>query len=196
MTHPQLSKLCSDASHLLGPCVFAHDLHVAHIPLKSAEGRSCFCRGVATFPDGVPEAPGMLRMIWSERGVRVGISTISDTECFWFTMLACPEEAKMETPEKRKADALASVAGFCAHIQEAIRHTPAECISRSRIVDRWMRADRSVGQGCITVMGDALHPMTPSLGQGGCIALEVSTLIPELIASVCRSEGSTKVYLT
>jgi len=29
------------------------------------------------------------------------------------------------------------------------------------------------GHGCITVIGDALHPMTPSLGQGGCIALEV-----------------------
>ena len=105
----------------------------------------------------------------------------------------------METPEKRKADALASVAGFCAHIEDAIRHTPAECISRSRIVDRWMRADRSVGQGCITVMGDALHPMTPSLGQGGCIALEVSTpLIPGLIALNRRLQigGIIKAYLT
>ena len=42
----------------------------------------------------------------------------------------------METPEKRKADALASVSGFAFHIQDAIRNTPAEAVSRSRIVDR------------------------------------------------------------
>lgn len=43
----------------------------------------------------------------------------------------------METPEKRKADALASVSGFAFHIQDAIRNTPAESVSRSRIVDRY-----------------------------------------------------------
>ena len=89
-------------------------------------------------------------------------------------VLHVPQEVKQETPEKRQADALASVSGFCAHIEAAIRHTPPAAISRSRIVDRWLRADWPVGRGCITVAGDALHPMTPSLGQGGCIALEAS----------------------
>ena len=42
-------------------------------------------------------------------------------------------------------------------------------------VCRWLKPGKEVGQGCITVVGDALHPMTPSLGQGGCIALEVRT---------------------
>ncbi|BDA50264.1 Monooxygenase 2 [Coccomyxa sp. Obi] len=147
----------------------------AFLGLKPASyAGEVYYRGVAVFPEGVPEAPGMLRMIWSERGVRVGISTISRTECFWFTTLTCPEEARQETPEKRKADALASVSGFCSHIEAAIKRTPAAAVSRSRIVDRWLRADRPVGRGCITVAGDALHPMTPSLGQGGCIALEAS----------------------
>ncbi|BDA50263.1 FAD-dependent urate hydroxylase [Coccomyxa sp. Obi] len=142
-----------------------------------------YYRGVATFPVGVPEAPGTLRMIWSERGVRVGISTISRTECFWFTTLTCPEEVKQETPEKRQADALASVSGFCAHIEAAIKHTPPAAISRSRIVDRWLRADRPVGRGCITVAGDALHPMTPSLGQGGCIALEDGVMLAKALVA-------------
>lgn len=47
------------------------------------------------------------------------------------------QSARMETPEKRKADALASVSGFAFHIQDAIRNTPAESVSRSRIVDRY-----------------------------------------------------------
>ena len=56
---------------------------------------------------------------------------------------ACVEDAlaaqaaRMETPEKRKADALASVSGFAFHIQDAIRNTPAAAVSRSRIVDRY-----------------------------------------------------------
>ena len=58
---------------------------------SAADVRASPCRGVATFPEGVPEPPGTLRMIWSARGVRVGISSISRTQCFWFTTLTCPE---------------------------------------------------------------------------------------------------------
>ncbi|EIE23272.1 FAD/NAD(P)-binding domain-containing protein, partial [Coccomyxa subellipsoidea C-169] len=144
-----------------------------------------YYRGVATFPEGVPEPPGTLRMIWSQRGVRVGISTISATECFWFTTLACPEQAKMETPEKRQARSLLQLAKARSQ-PDAIRHTPADNISRSRIVDRWLKNGTILGQGCITVAGDALHPMTPSLGQGGCIALEVGTPAPFCLASPNR----------
>jgi hypothetical protein len=57
----------------------------------------------------------------------------------------------MDTPEKRKADALTSVRGFAFHIQDAIHHTPAEAVSRNRIVDRCARLLRqhSVGgHGC------------------------------------------------
>ena len=43
---------------------------------------------------------------------------------------------------------------------------------------RWLKPGKAFGQGCITVVGDAMHPMTPSLGQGGCIALEVTAANP------------------
>ncbi len=46
------------------------------------------------------------------------------------------QAARMDTPEKKKADALKSVSGFAFHIQDAIRNTHAEAVSRSRIVDR------------------------------------------------------------
>ena len=59
--------------------------------LSQSDACVVLCRGVATFPEGVPEPPGTLRMIWSARGVRVGISSISRTQCFWFTTLTCPE---------------------------------------------------------------------------------------------------------
>ena len=39
-------------------------------------------------------------------------------------------------PEERKADALAAAEGFAFHIQDAICNTPAEGVSRNRIMDR------------------------------------------------------------
>ena len=41
------------------------------------------------------------------------------------------------------------------------------------ILRRWLVSGSEVGEGCLTVAGDAFHPMTANVGQGGCIALEV-----------------------
>ena len=57
---------------------------------------------------------------------------------------------------------------------EACQHSvPYHLESNTVRLCRWLKPGKEFGHGCITVVGDALHPMTPSLGQGGCIALEV-----------------------
>ncbi len=38
---------------------------------------------------------------------------------------------------------------------------------------RVVQAGETWGKGSITLIGDAAHPTTPALGQGGCMALEV-----------------------
>jgi len=43
---------------------------------------------------------------------------------------------------------------------------------------RWALPGSTYGRGCLTVAGDAAHPMTPNLGQGGCTALEVAHPVP------------------
>eukprot|EP00884_Botryococcus_braunii_P016479 jgi/Botrbrau1/3514/Bobra.341_2s0042.2 len=141
------------------------------LPPASYSGE-VYYRGLATFPKGVPEPPGTLRMMWGQGTSRLGISTLSKNQCFWFITKSCPEGEQFDTDEGRRADALACVKGWGCHIEEAIRNTPPDKLSRNRIQDRWLVAGGAVGKGCVTVAGDALHPMTPTLGQGGCVALE------------------------
>ena len=41
---------------------------------------------------------------------------------------------------------------------------------------RWPPIGKGLSNGAVTLAGDAFHPMTPNLGQGGCTALEVGAL--------------------
>lgn len=44
----------------------------------------------------------------------------------------------------------------------------------------------NISKGNICVVGDALHPMTPDLGQGGCSALEESVVLARLLAEAFK----------
>ncbi|THU49314.1 hypothetical protein C4D60_Mb06t08270 [Musa balbisiana] len=45
-----------------------------------------------------------------------------------------------------------------------------------------------IHKGCVTVAGDAMHPMTPDLAQGGCTALEDAIVLARNLAGA-RSRG-------
>jgi 2-polyprenyl-6-methoxyphenol hydroxylase-like FAD-dependent oxidoreductase len=63
-------------------------------------------------------------------------------------------------------------------ILEVLAHYP---IYRDDIYDR-LPLGREWGRGCVTLIGDAAHPMQPNLGQGGCMAVEDAF---ELVKQLC-----------
>mmetsp|Transcript_7643 Transcript_7643/g.15972 ORF Transcript_7643/g.15972 Transcript_7643/m.15972 type:complete len:623 (+) Transcript_7643:55-1923(+) len=52
------------------------------------------------------------------------------------------------------------------------------------LYDRPPSLTRSWSEGCVTMLGDAVHPMMPNLGQGGCQALEDGFVLADLLGSV------------
>ncbi|KAL4433828.1 hypothetical protein ABPG75_000269 [Micractinium tetrahymenae] len=132
-------------------------------------------RGVARFPGGIPAElqAGCIRQVWGP-GARAGTYPLSDTELYWFVVFWAPaEQPASPSPAAWREEALAVVQGWAWGLPEAVEATPLEDLSRSRLVDRWdLPPLPSRGGASITLAGDALHPMTPNLGQGGCTALE------------------------
>ena len=55
-------------------------------------------------------------------------------------------------------------------------------------------AARVVERGRVTLLGDAAHPMTPYLGQGGCQALEDAVVLGECLRDAHFDESGLRAY--
>ena len=132
-------------------------------------------RGVAEFGEGELAGvlpPGTIRMLWGS-GARAGLYPINDREAYWFTVFDDAGAPRPPEPgERLREEALGVVRGWGGGIREAIARTPAGSLTRNRVADRWVAPGSEVGRGPVTLVGDALHPSTPNLGQGGACALE------------------------
>ncbi|KAF8404437.1 hypothetical protein HHK36_009322 [Tetracentron sinense] len=62
---------------------------------------------------------------------------------------------------------------------EVVRHSDLSTVTWAPLMFRlpWALICGQAGKGNITVAGDAMHPMTPDLGQGGCAALEDAVVL-------------------
>ena len=62
--------------------------------------------------------------------------------------------------------------GWTDEISFILDSTPAESVEQRDLYDRWPEFFRSWSKGRVVLVGDAVHPMMPNLGQGGCQAIE------------------------
>lgn len=66
--------------------------------------------------------------------------------------------------------------------------TPEESVEQRDLYDRRPELFRSWTDGCVTLLGDAVHPMMPNLGQGGCQAVEDAYVLAEELALALGAE--------
>ena len=86
-----------------------------------------------------------------------------------------PPGLPSEDPARTCKQLLRLFAGWCEPVEELIRATPVTSIVRNPIFDR--PPVKTWGEGSMALLGDAIHPITPNLGQGGCLAIEDAAVL-------------------
>jgi 2-polyprenyl-6-methoxyphenol hydroxylase-like FAD-dependent oxidoreductase len=144
-------------------------------------------RGVTRRPASVP--PGYATELWG-RGTRFGYLGIGAGELYWFAVRNAPP-GEADPPEGAGATLRRTFAGWADPIEEILATTP-HAILRTDIhdrppIDRW-------GRGLVTLLGDAAHPMTPNLGQGGCQAIEDAVVLARALCDSASIEEGLRAY--
>jgi 2-polyprenyl-6-methoxyphenol hydroxylase-like FAD-dependent oxidoreductase len=114
---------------------------------------------------------------------------MSDGEIYWFATKNAPPG---ETSADERQTVLQLFRNWHAPIADLIAATPREAVLRNDIFDR-PRA-RTWTRGRVTLLGDAAHPMTPNLGQGGCQALEDAVILARALQQTPQIQNAWKLY--
>jgi len=122
--------------------------------------------------------PGFVGHYWG-RGQRFGLIDIGHGQVYWWGTRNMPA-AESQQWSGGKAEVLAHYDGWAEEVLDAIRRTPGEAILAVPSRDRPFRA--RWGEGPVTLLGDAAHPMLTSLGQGAGIAIEDAVVLARSLA--------------
>ncbi|XP_022969478.1 monooxygenase 2-like [Cucurbita maxima] len=128
-------------------------------------------------------------------GVRAGIIPCNDKTLYWFfTWTPSAEELEMsENPAKLKQLVLSKLGEMPGEARAVIEETDVACFQPAALRYRppWELMWGNIVKGNVCVAGDALHPMTPDLGQGGCSALEDGVVLARCIAEALLKKPSS-----
>jgi 2-polyprenyl-6-methoxyphenol hydroxylase-like FAD-dependent oxidoreductase len=123
-------------------------------------------------------APDVATETWGA-GARFGIVPLAHGELYWFATRNAPAGIR-EEPGQARARLLELFRGWHAPILSLLESTPETQLLRTDIHDRLPL--RRWSQGRVTLLGDAAHPMTPNMGQGGCQAIEGAVVLARCLA--------------
>jgi 2-polyprenyl-6-methoxyphenol hydroxylase-like FAD-dependent oxidoreductase len=139
-------------------------------------------RGVAPRDDLAP-AQELCEVLG--RGLRFGVVPIGGGETYWFAVANAPEGGRDEGDVR--AGLLDRFAPLGEPAASLIAGTPPARILRTDIHDRAPVASWSRGR--VVLLGDAAHPTTPNLGQGGGMAIEDAVVLAHHLARAPHGEA-------
>jgi 2-polyprenyl-6-methoxyphenol hydroxylase-like FAD-dependent oxidoreductase len=150
-------------------------------------------RGIASESAGIVR--GHISETWGA-GQRFGILPMGGGRICWYATRNGPPSLP-DAPEGRKHEVLQLFKDWHQPIPALIEATEPSTIMKNDAQDRqplgWW------GQGRVTLLGDAAHPITPNVGQGACLAIEdaaclVKSLLaaPSIAAGFCAYEAMRK----
>ncbi|GAA3293453.1 FAD-dependent oxidoreductase [Streptomyces cinereospinus] len=125
------------------------------------------------------------------RGRRFGIANIGKGQVYWWGTKNMPA-ARARDWQGTRAEIERTYAGWAPEVVACIRATPEDQITafpaRDRpFLERW-------GEGRVTLLGDAAHPMMTSLGQGAAIAMEDAVVLARHLEGATDLPGALRAY--
>jgi 2-polyprenyl-6-methoxyphenol hydroxylase-like FAD-dependent oxidoreductase len=172
----------------------ADGLHSALRAQLLADGEPSYAgytswRGVTSERCGLPDDFG--GELWG-RGQRFGGCCIDGGRFYWFAVANAPAGEREADPAETKRRLLERFGSWGSPVPELLRSTPPSAILRTDICDRAPSA--RWGEGRVTLLGDAAHPMTPNLGQGACQAIEDAVALAEELSGATSVEAGLRAY--
>jgi 2-polyprenyl-6-methoxyphenol hydroxylase-like FAD-dependent oxidoreductase len=102
------------------------------------------------------------------------------------------EPGSAEEPFDNQHELLSLFQGWWQPINELVATTLATSIVRTDAFDS--PATKKWGQGLVTLLGDAIHPTTPNLGQGGCMAIEDAAVLARCLGEYGATADALRRY--
>jgi 2-polyprenyl-6-methoxyphenol hydroxylase-like FAD-dependent oxidoreductase len=130
------------------------------------------------------------------RGTRFGCAHIGDRRVYWFATANAPEGEKDGPPggpAGAKATLLLLFSGWHRPVADLVEVAEEGTILRTDIYDRESLGERW-GEGKVTLLGDAAHPMTPNLGQGACQAIEDAVVLARCLGERGATAEALRSY--
>ncbi len=131
-------------------------------------------RGLADLGDG-REDEGF--EAWGT-GQIFGLVSLGWGRFYWYATKNAPE-GQRDAAAGRKAELLERFGSWHEPIPSVTQATEETAILRNDVYDR--ESLKRWGDGRVTLLGDAAHPMTPNLGQGACQAIEDAVVLAECV---------------
>jgi 2-polyprenyl-6-methoxyphenol hydroxylase-like FAD-dependent oxidoreductase len=148
----------------------------------------CIWRGIA--PEIPRAVPGHISETWGA-GRRFGVMPMGlGRVCWYATRNSTPSQS--DAPEGRKAEVSALFKNWHWPIPALIEATNPIDIIKNDARDR--KPIKRWGDGRVTLLGDAAHPITPNVGQGACMAIEDAACLAKCLRASSDMKLALRTY--
>ena len=125
------------------------------------------------------------------RGMQFGMFQMTDNRVYWFASANAAENSA-DSSGGRKADVLSLFQDWHTPIRDVIEATDDHAILRNDSYDRAPRPRWTVARA--TLLGDAAHACTPTLGQGACQAIEDAVVLGRCLGRAADVVQGLRAY--